>query len=68
MTNITCSTRINTSGEAETQLHQITEPGTWLKQVTLPQGLSLTSLILTRLSLRDHGSEVHSKHWEFSCL
>ena len=34
MANTTCWNWINTSGEIETQLHKITEQGTWLKKLT----------------------------------
>ena len=34
MANTTCHTWINTSGEAETQLHKINKQATWLKTVT----------------------------------
>ena len=66
--NTTCCTKINISGGTETHLRSLTKLGTWLKKVTLSQSLSLTYFILIGLGLRDHGSEVHSKHWEFSCL
>ena len=66
--NTTCCTKINISGDTETHLRSLTKLGTWLKKVTLSQSLSLTYFILIGLGLRDHGSEVHSKHWEFSCL
>ena len=66
--NTTCCTKINISRDTETPLHSLSKLGTWLKKVTLPQSLSLTYFILIDLGLRDHGSEVHSKHWELSCL
>lgn len=34
MDTTTCCTRINTSGEVETQLHKIAEQDTWIKKVT----------------------------------
>ena len=49
--NITCCTWINTSGEAETQLHKITEQATCSTSQWLQWGLSLTYLILTGLGI-----------------
>lgn len=66
MANITCCAWINISGEAETQLHKVTEQATWLTKVISSTG-SFFDLILVGLGLGDHGSEVHSRHWELSC-
>lgn len=53
MANATRYTRIDPSGEAETQLRKITEQASWLKKV-IPSMGSFTCLILIGFSLRDH--------------
>ena len=60
MVNTTCCTRINTSGEVETQLYKITEQVSWLKKVTTSMGSFFDLTDFDQLGLEDHGSEVHS--------
>ena len=67
MTNTTFSTWINISGELETQLHKITNKPLGFKG-DFHSSLSLTYVTLISLGLKDHGSEVHSRHWKFFCL
>lgn len=67
MANATRYTRIDPSGEAETQLRKITKQASWLKKV-IPSMGSFTCLILIGFSLRDHDSKMYSEHWELSCL
>ena len=62
-----CCTWTEISGEVETQLRKITEQASWLKKVTLSVG-SFFDLILIGFSLRDHGSEVHSRNRELSYI
>lgn len=55
--SITCYTWMDTSMEGETPLHKITQQASWLKRLTPSMGS------LVGLSIVDHDSELHSKHW-----
>lgn len=68
MANITCCTQMDTSREVKTQIHEIIEQASYVKKVTPSLGSSSDLLILTALGLGIHGSEVHSRYWELSCL
>lgn len=57
LASITCYTWMDTSMEGETPLHKITEQASWLKRLTPSMGS------LVGLSIVDHDSELHSKHW-----
>lgn len=59
--NAACCTWINAPGMVETWLHRITEQAIWLEGVT-------AYCIWIGLVPGDHSSELHSKHWELSCL
>lgn len=59
VTTTTCCTWIETLGKLS--------QASWFK-LTPSTASSLTYLILIGLGLGDHGSKVHSRHWELSCL
>lgn len=67
MANTICCTHMDTSGDTETQIHQIIEQASWLKKVTLSVWSFSDLLILIGLGLGHHVSEGHSRYWELSC-
>ena len=68
MANTTCYTWIDLSGAVETQLHKDHSKNSWIEKVSTLMRLSLIYLIPIGLYLRDHASEVHSRHWELPYL